>query len=238
MIEFIHKYPVFIKVMLSFVVIAFIGTGGWLIGKEEMGDYAAKVEGKKISMVEYRDAESRMEEFYRKIYQGNMPEGMLKKMNIGQKALDALIDKKILLMEADKQGISVTDDEVRDAIKDNKSFQDKDGNFDNKFYIDILKANGLNTATYESSLREELAVDKLKKVVKDAAYVNESELRDTYKKQNPGKPFDEAEFQKQKDNLYRMQNMMAQDKVMSAYMEGLRKAYDIKINPAAVQQQS
>jgi len=238
MIEFIHKYPVLIKVLLSVVTITFIGTGGWLIGKEEMGDYAAKVEGKKISMQQYRSAAERMEQFYRRIYQGNIPEDMLKKMNIGQKALDALIDKEILLLEAKKQGISVTDDEIRDAVKENKTFNDEGGNFDKKRYIDVLKANNLTTAQYENSLREEIAVDRLRKVVKDAVFVNDNELREAYKKQNPGKPFEEAEFQKQKDSLYRSQTMMEQEKVMSAYMEGLKKAYKVQVNPGAVQQQS
>ena len=236
MIEFIHKYPILIKALLTLVTVAFIGTGGWFLTKEDMGDWAAKVDDKKITMQKYQDAQYRMEDFYKQIYQGNMPPDLLKKMNIGKKALDGLVDNEIMLLEAKKQGIQVADDEISGQIKETKTFQDDSGNFSKKKYMDILKANGLTTQQYENSIREQLAVDRLKNAVRDSVLVNETELRDLYKKQNPGKEFDEAEFQKSKDNLYRSQTAMAREKALNAYMEGVRKAYKVTVNPTVAAQ--
>jgi len=234
MIELIHKYPILIKLLLTLVTVAFVFTGGYFFTREDTSSYAAKVGKAKIGMQQYQDALSRMEEFYRKIYQGNIPPEMMGKLGLEQKALSALVDREIQLQEAEKQGISVSDDELSDAVHENKSFLGEDGRFSMARYTEILKANGMTPAVYERELRDELIVDKFRKMVKDAAYLSENEVRDAYKKQLAAqkKEFKEEEFQAQKENLWRVQTMLAQEKLMSSFMDGLRKNYKIEINPS------
>lgn len=233
MIELIHKYPILIKVLLTVVTVSFILTGGWMLGKEGTNDYAAKVNGQKIPMQAYDDAVNRMNDFYRKIYQGNMPEDLLKKLDIGKKALDALVEREIILQEAGKQGITVTDSELSDAIQNNKSFAGPDGNFDKSTYIKVLQLNGLTPAMYEKSLRDDLVAEKFRRMVKDAAYVSEDDVREAYKKQLAAqkKEFDEKDFQAQKENLWRMQTMAAQEQLMNSFMDGVKKSYKVEVNP-------
>jgi peptidyl-prolyl cis-trans isomerase D len=234
MIELIHKYPVLIKLLLTLVTVAFVFTGGYMFSREDTGSYAAKVGEAKIGMQEYQDALTRMEEFYNKIYQGNIPPDMMKKLGLEKKALDALVDREILLQEANKQGILVSDDELSDAVHENKSFLGEDGRFSKARYTEILKANGMTPVVYERELKNELTVDKFKKMVKDAVYLSENEVRDAYKKQLAAqkKEFKEEEFQAQKENLWRIQTLLAQEKLMSSFMDGLRKNYEIEINPS------
>src|SRR5512143_158143 len=107
MIELIHKHPVLIKVLLAVVTITFV-LGGWFISMEDKANYAATVGKQKITMQEYQDAVYRMQEFYRKAYQGQVPEDVLKKLDLNKKALNALIEKRLMLAEAEKRGIGVT----------------------------------------------------------------------------------------------------------------------------------
>ena len=232
MIELIHKYPVLIKILLTVVTVSFILTGGWILGKESTSDYAAKVNGEKIPMQTYDAAVNRMDDFYKKIYQGNMPEDVLKKLDIGKKALDALVEREIILQEAGKQGITVTDSELSDAIRDNQSFAGPDGSFDKSTYIKVLQLNGLTPAMYEKSLRNDLIAEKFRKMVKDAAYVSENDVREAYKKQlaMQKKDFDEKDFQAQKENLWRMQTMAAQEQLMNSFMDGVKKSYKVEVN--------
>jgi len=232
MIELIHKYPILIKLLLTLVTVAFVFTGGYFFTREDTSSYAAKVGKAKIGMQEYQDTLTRMEELYRKIYQGSIPPEMMKK--IEKQALDTLVDKEILLQEAEKQGISVSDDELSDAVHENKSFLGDDGRFSKERYIGILKANGMTPAVYEKEMKDELTVDKLRKMVKDAVYLSENEVRDAYKKQLAAqkKEFKEEEFQAQKENLWRVQTLLAQEKLMSSFMDGLRKNYKVEPNPS------
>ena len=233
MIELIHKYPVLIKILLTVVTVSFILTGGWILGKESTSDYAAKVNGEKIPMQTYDAAVNRMDDFYKKIYRGNMPEDVLKKLDIGKKALDALVEREVILQEANKQGITVTDSELSDAIRDNQSFAGPDGSFDKGTYIKVLQLNGLTPAMYEKSLRNDLIAEKFRKMVKDTAYVSENDVREAYKKQLAlqKKDFDEKDFQAQKENLWRMQTMAAQEQLMNSFMDGLKKSYKVEVNP-------
>jgi peptidyl-prolyl cis-trans isomerase D len=233
MIELIHRHPIIIKVLLTVVTVTFVLTGGWLLGKEETTDYAAKVGRYKITMQQYEDSLYRMQEFYRRIYQGNMPEEVMKKLDLGKRAIEALVDKRMLLQEAEKEGISVSDREVADAVMENKSFQGDDGRFSKARYVEVLKANGMNPALFERSLREDLIVDKFKKMVKDSVYLSEDDVREAYKKQlaSQNKPFKEEEFQAQKQNLWRIQTLIEQEKALASFMAGLKDSYKVVINP-------
>ena len=81
MIELIHKHPILIKVLLAVVTITFI-LGGWFISMEDKASYAAKVGKEKITMQEYQDSVYRLQEFYRKAYQGAVPEEVMKKLDL------------------------------------------------------------------------------------------------------------------------------------------------------------
>jgi hypothetical protein len=87
---------------------------------------------------------------------------------------------------------------------------------------------------YERELKNELTVDKFRKMVKDAVFLSESEVRESYKKQLAGqkKVFKEEEFQAQKENLWRIQTLLAQEKLMGSFMDGLRKTYEVEISPS------
>lgn len=233
MIELIHKHPVIIKVLLTVVTVSFILTGGWLLGKEDVTDYAAKVGRDKITMQEYEDALYRAQEFYRQVYQGNMPEEVAKKLDLGKRVLNALIEKKIALREAEKLGISASDQEVADAVMENKSFQGDDGRFSKARYEEVLKANGTSPALYERSIREKLVFEKVKNMVKDSVYLSEDDVREAYKKElaAQNKPFKEEEFQAQKQNLMRIRTMIEQEKALASFMDGLRNSYKVQINP-------
>ncbi len=233
MIELIHRHPIAIRVLLGVVTLTFVLTGGWMLGKESKTDYAAKVGDMKITMTEYQDAYYKTQEFYRKAFQGNFPPDLEKKLNLNKKALDALIDRKLILVAAEKGNIKVTDKEVIESVTGNKNFQDETGRFSESRYRDLLKYNHLTPPVYEQGLRDDLTVEKFRKMVKDSVYVTDNELRDSYKKQmeSQKKEFKEADFQAQKENQFRMQTVLEQEKTMNSFMEGLRGGYKIEINP-------
>jgi len=59
--------------------------------------------------------------------------------------------------EADRIGISVGDENVRDRIVGNPVFQGLDGGFDREAYRFSLRQNGLSEREYENSVREDIS---------------------------------------------------------------------------------
>lgn len=232
MIEFIHKYPTAIKILLAVVTLTFVGTGGWIIGKGSEGQYAVKVEDSVISLDDYQKQLSRLEDTYRQVYQGNMPEELKKRLNLPRRALNSLVDKRVLLLEAQKQGVAVSDEELSAAILDLQSFKDDGGNFSKQRYAEILKYNNMTPAVFEREMRQDMIVEKFRKMIKDAVYVPDAQVLDYYKKQllAQKKDFKDEEFQAQKDGVFRMLTANEQEKTVRSVVEGLRKNYVIEEN--------
>jgi peptidyl-prolyl cis-trans isomerase D len=234
MIELIHRHPLIIKVLLAVVTLTFVVTGGWMMGKQDVADYAAKVGKDKITMVQYEEALDRMQEFYRNLYKGNIPDDVLKRLDLNKRTIQALVDQKLLVDEAKKQGFTATDQEISDAVTGNKSFQDESGRFDRSRYVQVLQANGMTPALYEHQLRDEIIADKFRDMVKGSVYITDSELRDFYKGHLTlqKKEFDEKEFQAQKENLRRMLTAAIQENTLESLKKSLQKSNKVEISPA------
>ncbi len=232
MIEFIHRHPIIIKALLTVVTLTFIITGGYMLGRQAVVDYAAKVNGQIISMPQYQDALYRAQEMYRNLYKGNIPDNIAKQM--GMNIIGGMVNRKLMLAEAKKEGFSVSDKEISDAVVQNKSFQGENGSFSRNIYIQVLQQNGMTPAIYERRIRDDMMTEKLQDMVKSSVYVTEDEVRDYYKSQLAlqNKPFDEKDFQAQKKNLSGMLTLVVQEKQVESFMDGLRKGATIKINPS------
>ena len=223
MIEFIHKYPILIKVLLTITTVAFVFTGGYFMSQEQ-AQLAAKVDDEPITMQEYQTAYYNLEDFYKRIYQGNMPEGMLDNLKLDQMALNNLIDRKVMLISAEDLGLGVTDDEVADAVRENASFQGEDGKFSKKVYLDALKYNNLTPQAYEKSLKDDLVAEKFRNMVKDSVAVTDADVRAFYMDQMKatGSPVDENAFAENMENYRRSLESMDQDKTFKSVIAGLK----------------
>ncbi len=233
MIEFIHRHPIIIKALLTVVTLTFIITGGYfMLGGQTVEEYAAKVNGRVITMPQYQDALYRMQDIYRNLYKGNIPDNISKQL--GMNTIKGMIDRRLLLAEAKREGLSVSDREISDVVVQSKSFQDENGRFNKKLYIQALQQNGMTPAIYERRLRDEILTEKLQDLVKSSVYVTEDEARDYYKSQlaMQNKPFDEKDFQAQKKNLSGMLTLIMQEKQVETFKEGLRARAKIILNPS------
>jgi len=232
MIELIHKYPILITTLLGITTLAFVATGGFLLGGDNgRGTYVAKVAGESIPDSEYQALAAKYEEFYSNLYQGELPEQM--KDMLDKKALDELVDRRLILLEMDKMGITVGDKQVSDAIVQNPTFQNDAGAFDKQRYLDLLQQNNLSPKNYEQSVRRDLAVKLFRDMVKESAEVTDDEVLAFYKDQLAAMnaPFDEKKFEEQKDNLRKQVEASKQNAVLASVMNELRSKYDIEINP-------
>src|ERR1044071_8760970 len=77
------------------------------------GDTLAKVQGREITAGEFRRTYQAQLQAYRNAYGGNMSDQLLKQLGIDQQILQQMVDERASLAEAERLGIKVSDEEVR-----------------------------------------------------------------------------------------------------------------------------
>ena len=128
MLDRMRRHKNWLKWSLALVVLAFVllYIPDFLRGSAGAGlnDSIATVEGREITVNEFRRAYQRQMQQYRAAYGASMDERLLKQLGIDQRIVQQLIEEEAALAEANKQGIKATDEEVRQRILAIPAFQE------------------------------------------------------------------------------------------------------------------
>jgi len=162
-----HADSWMIKAILWLIIFAFVGTifYSWGMGGSASsgGGVIATVNGQKILQAEYERNFNNLVNFYRQQFSNQFSNEMIKKLDLKNQTLQGLIQKKILLIEANKQNIQVSDEEVIFRIKNLPRFQN-DKKFSEAAYRNYIKIQRLIPGEFEESQREILLLEKLEKL--------------------------------------------------------------------------
>jgi peptidyl-prolyl cis-trans isomerase D len=174
--------PAIIKGVLGAVVIAFVATifldWGWR-RPGRSGAYVATIGGEVVSLREFEMTYNNVVDVYRRIYQDRFTEDFARTLNLKQQALNTLVQRKLLLHEAKRQGLAVTDAELIEKVQSYPVFQ-ADGGFDRTRYLQVLRLSRLTPGDFELNQREEMLLTKLENLIKDGVQVAESEVQDAF----------------------------------------------------------
>ncbi len=145
---------------------------------------AATVGNETVSLAEFQRQYRQMENLYRQVYGDRLTPELEQQMQLPLQALNRAINQKILLAEARRMGLAVTDGELRSRILKETVFQDEQGRFiGEERYMQILEANQLSPASFEEELRQELLLQKLNDALSANLYVGEEEVQRAYRDQ-------------------------------------------------------
>ncbi|CAI1656855.1 peptidylprolyl isomerase [Serratia entomophila] len=168
---------VVLKIILALIILSFVltGVGNYLIGGS--GDYAAKVNGQTIERAQLEQAfqseRSRMQQQLGDQFSalaGN--EGYMQQMR--RQVLSQLIDNMLLDQYAKKLGLSVSDDQIKDAIRKAPYFQ-TNGQFDNAKYLDLIGRMGYTADNFAQSMRQQLVNQQVIQAFGESGFVLPSE---------------------------------------------------------------
>ena len=175
-----HASSWMLKGILVLVAVSFISWGGYSFFREKKVTYAAQVDGVTIGSREYYDALQNQIKQYREALGPSFSEKMVEELHLKDKILDDLIDKILILQEAKRLGLSVSDEELRDAIESTPAFQEN-GQFDSRKYQWILRSNHMTPEEFEQGQRENLLISKVVSMIKlNEGKVSDEEVLDTY----------------------------------------------------------
>lgn len=174
---------------LWFVIIAFIISifavwgGAGALGEGGGANTLATVGKEKISVdLYYQTLRQRLETMRREFRE--LDSRFIQQLNIPQQILNQLIQQSLLTQLSKEMGIQATDDEIRKKIMSYPVFQ-KDGQFVGfTQYRKILEWNRIPLPEFESSLRQEIIMEKVVDVITAGVTVTEEELWENYKNNN------------------------------------------------------
>ena len=182
-----HADSWMIKSILWLIIFAFVGTifYSWGMGgsSNSGGGVIATVNGEKIFQGEYERTFNNIVDFYRQQFRNQFSNDMIKKLDLKNQALEALIQKKVLLLEAKKQNIKVSNEEVISYIKNLPAFQSKN-KFNKSAYTNFIQSQRLTPGEFEEGQRETLLLDKMEKIFQTHSKASKSEILAEFKDQN------------------------------------------------------
>ncbi|GAB6062992.1 SurA N-terminal domain-containing protein [Deferrisoma palaeochoriense] len=172
----------YVQAVLGLIILVFIFFFGWGVRSQKPA-YVAKVNGTEIDLATYQRAYGNLAELYRQAYGERWNARMAKELGLARRALDQLIDQALLLQEADRRGIEVTDEELAAAIQAVGAFQEG-GRFSKQRYLQLLDANRITPLEYEQSTRRELLLRKVEQAIRAQAQVTDAEIEAEYRDRN------------------------------------------------------
>ena len=176
MLDFVRKHSKswLIKVALMVIVLVFIFWGGYAYQSRHEADLA-RVGDHTIGMAEYNSAYSNLVEMYKKQLGPAFSDELARRMNLKEAALQALIERHLVIKAASELGLSSTTDEVRNRILAMPVFQ-TDGKFDKRRYEAILRQNQLSPEMYEGQVAEDITTQNVRAFILGRAVVTGEEI--------------------------------------------------------------
>ena len=172
-------------VVLTFVVFYipdFLTTTTGALPNETIAD----VEGEPITVGTFTRRYNAQVQAYRNAYGGQMNDQLLKQLGIDRQILQQLIDEESMVAESRKQGITVSDVEIRERILALPGFQENGTFVGEQRYRQILQVQNppLSTTEFENSLRRALMIEKLRTALTGWMSVNDADVVAEFRKRN------------------------------------------------------
>ncbi|WP_374665718.1 SurA N-terminal domain-containing protein [Acinetobacter sp.] len=160
-----------VLLILFLTPLALVGIEGYFSSGSK--DAVKSVNGADISKKDLEQLTNSLKEQYLQYAKGD--ETLLNQNFISNKALETLIARQLLLQQADKLGISLSDQQLAQMIQQQPSFQ-KDGKFSEELFANYLKSIGMTNMAFIESLRKDHALKMLTSTFMDYALVSKVDI--------------------------------------------------------------
>jgi peptidyl-prolyl cis-trans isomerase D len=144
------------------------------------GAVAGTVNGEAISLREYQQSLNQRLDFFRKMAGGKISEEQLRAFRVQESVFRELVQRKLMIQEAHRMGLSASDEEVKQAILEIPAFQ-KDGKFDLVAYKQTIEASPYgSTGNFEKLVRDDLSAQRWNEYFMRRIHVSDAEARQDF----------------------------------------------------------
>ena len=230
MLEQIRKHMGWMMwVIIGLITVTFLFFG--IYPSSGGGERAAKVGNTVITMEEVNRAYRNLSDNYKDLLKDKFNDTIAKSLR--SQALQELIVNRLMIDEAERIGLRVSDQELQAAIMRMPAFS-VDGKFDKRAYDRILDRINMTPAAFEASQREFLLRQKMENLIRDGVTVTDAELAAAYKQSNPkAKPGD---FEKNRETFRQTYLAGKQRDTLTAALREIEKRIPVKIEQKSLAQ--
>ena len=146
----------------------------------------AEVEGEPITVGAFTRRYNAQVNAYRSAYGGQIKDQLIKQLGIDRQILNQLVDEEAMVAESRKQGLTVSDVEIRERILALPGFQQNGKFVGEQRYRQILQFSNppMTTAEFERSPRRALQIEKLRSALTGWMSVSDVEVAAEFRKRN------------------------------------------------------
>ena len=177
MYDFVFRNKRVIQVILFLIAVpfAFFGVDSY-IRSSGPGQAVAKIGGYSITQQEFTNALRDRQESLRRMTQGKIDSRLLNSPELRYATLDALVERRLLLDRAIRNGMTVTDQEIHKIVSGQPAFKDESNQFSYARYQQVLRSDGMTPITFESRVRQDVILSQQREGYFGSGFVSKTVL--------------------------------------------------------------
>jgi peptidyl-prolyl cis-trans isomerase D len=150
------------------------------------GEVIAEVEGRDVTAGQFLQRYNNQIQAYRTAYGSQMSDQLLRQLGIDQQILQQMIDEQASLVEAERLGLNVSDEELAQTIFSIPGLQENGRFIGEQRYELVLRSQvpPQTKAMFEDNLRRSLMIDKLRAALTDWMTVADADVEREFKERN------------------------------------------------------
>jgi peptidyl-prolyl cis-trans isomerase D len=132
-----------------------------------------------------KDVDQQAQQLRRRLEQIYGPDAAaaLARYNVREQALEQLVDQQLVLDEANRLGLRISDAALEQMIEAQTAFQ-VDGHFDLAIYQTALRGENMRPSDFESEVRLEMLQQLMQRMVTQTVEISDTEMRQIYDQVN------------------------------------------------------
>ncbi|HEV8394492.1 MAG TPA: peptidyl-prolyl cis-trans isomerase [Vicinamibacterales bacterium] len=193
MLDRMRRHRNWLKWSLALVVLTFIifyipdflqrdtGTAG-----ATARETVATVDGHDLLAGEFQQRYVAQMQAYQQQFGGSMNAQLLRQLGIDQQVLSQMVDEQVAVLEAERQGVKVSDDELAQRIFAIPGLQENGRFIGEARYEALLRQQRppLTKSQFEDRFRRSIMVERLRTALTDWMAISDKELEAEYRKRN------------------------------------------------------
>lgn len=149
-------------------------------------DVVAEIEGIDLTAGDFQRRYLNQVQMYQAQYGGSIDEQMLRRLGVPNQILDQMIEEEAALLEAERQGLEVSDEELAQQIFSIPALQENGRFVGEERYEQMLRSQRppMTKGNFEASLRRTMMIEKLRSALTDWMAVSEQDVDREFKRRN------------------------------------------------------
>jgi peptidyl-prolyl cis-trans isomerase D len=146
----------------------------------------ASIDGHDLTAGEFQQRYVAQMQAYQQQFGGQMNAQLMRQLGVDQQVLNQMVDEQVAVLEAERQGIRVSDDELAQRIMAIPGLQENGRFIGEARYEALLRQQRppLTKGQFEERFRRSIMIERLRTALTDWMAVSDAELETEYRKRN------------------------------------------------------